>query len=122
MRSGAPVLVVDDDPLIRTSISEILDLEGYPVATAANGLEALEAVEQNRPSLVLLDMRMPVMDGWAFAGALAERGIRLPILVMTAAQSAESWAREVRADGYLSKPFELVDLLDAVERYRNGTG
>ena len=118
MRGGAPVLVVDDDPLIRTSISEILDLEGYPVATAANGAEALTAVEQSRPSLVLLDMRMPVMDGWGFAGALDERGIQLPILVMTAAQSAETWAREVKADGYLAKPFELVDLLDAVERHR----
>ena len=117
-RSGAPVLVVDDDPLIRTSISEILDLEGYPVATAANGAEALESVERNRPSLVLLDMRMPVLDGWGFAGALDERGIELPILVMTAAQSAETWAREVGADGYLAKPFELVDLLDAVERHR----
>ncbi len=121
MRGGAPVLVVDDDPLIRTSISEILDLEGYPVATAANGAEALEVVEQARPSLVLLDMRMPIMDGWGFAGALNERGIRLPILVMTAAQSAETWAREVHADGYLAKPFELVDLLDAVERHRATT-
>ena len=103
MRGGAPVLVVDDDPLIRTSISEILDLEGYPVATAANGAEALESVEQSMPSLVLLDMRMPVMDGWGFAGALGERGIHLPILVMTAAQSAETWARE-EARGYLAKP------------------
>ena len=118
MRPGAPVLVVDDDPLIRTSISEILDLEGYPVATAANGAEALESVERSRPSLVLLDMRMPVMDGWGFAGALGERGIQLPILVMTAAQSAETWAHEVGADGFLAKPFELVDLLDAVERHR----
>ena len=117
-RTGAPVLVVDDDPLIRTSISEILDLEGYPVATAANGAEALESVEKSRPSLVLLDMRMPIMDGWGFAGALGERGIHLPILVMTAAQSAETWAQEVGADGYLAKPFELVDLLDAVERHR----
>ena len=121
VRGGPPVLVVDDDPLIRSSVSDILDLEGYPVTTASNGEEALEQVERARPSLVLLDMRMPIMDGWGFAGALDQRGIDVPILVMTAAQSAETWAREVGAEGYLAKPFELLDLLDAVERYRQGS-
>ena len=118
MRAGAPVLVVDDDDLIRESISDILDLEGYPVETAANGAEALAAVERSRPSLVLLDMRMPIMDGWGFAGALGQRGIDLPIIVITAAQSAETWATEVGDQAFLSKPFELDDLLDAVERHR----
>lgn len=121
MREGAAVLVVDDDPLIRSSISDILDLEGYPVATAANGAEALEEVERNVPSLVLLDMRMPVMDGWGFAGAVHARGIDVPIVVITAAQSAEAWAGEVGARGFLAKPFELDDLLDAVERYRQAS-
>ena len=118
MPAGAPVLVVDDDPMIRASITDILEFEGYPVATASNGVEALQSVQDARPSLVLLDMRMPVMDGWGFAGALEARHIDVPIVVMTAAQSAETWAREVKAEGYIAKPFELDDLLEAVERHR----
>ncbi|MFN2484068.1 MAG: response regulator [Candidatus Limnocylindria bacterium] len=118
MHGGAPVLVVDDDPMIRSSISDILHLQGYPVATASNGAEALALVEQSIPSLVLLDMRMPVLDGWGFAGALSQRRIEVPIVVVTAAQDAEDWAREVAAEGFLAKPFELTDLLEVVERHR----
>jgi CheY-like chemotaxis protein len=110
------ILVVDDDPSIRTTVSEILAMEGYPVETAADGAEALQAVERVQPALVLLDMRMPVMDGWGFARALRDRGLHLPILVMTAAQNARRWAEEIGADGYLAKPFDLLDLLNAVEQ------
>lgn len=118
--SNKPILVVDDDPSIRTTVYEILDLEGYAVETAANGAEALQALERVQPSLVLLDMRMPVLDGWGFAQALQDRGIHLPILVMTAAQNARNWAAEIGADGYVAKPFELLDLLAAVERLQDG--
>jgi DNA-binding response OmpR family regulator len=118
VNTQAPILVVDDDPGIRQTVREILDLEGYPVETAADGAEALRAVEQRQPSLVLLDMRMPQLDGWAFARAVRERGLALPILVMTAAENARRWAEEIGADGYLAKPFELDELLLAVERVR----
>ncbi len=111
-----PVLVVDDDPAILATVSEILDFEGYPVETASNGKEALKSLERRRPSLVLLDMRMPVLDGWGFARALRERGITLPVIVMTAAQDARRWADEIGAAGHVSKPFELPELLAAVER------
>jgi two-component system chemotaxis response regulator CheY len=113
-----PILVVDDDASIRQTVREILDFEGYAVETAADGLEALQAVERGEPSLVLLDMRMPELDGWGFARAIRERGIQLPILVMTAAENARSWADEIGADGYVAKPFELDELLAAVERVR----
>lgn len=116
--ANGPILVVDDDPAILETVSEILDLEGYRVETAANGQEALAALERFRPSLVLLDMRMPVLDGWGFARRLRERGISLPILVMTAAQNARRWAEEIGAQDYVSKPFELTELLAAVERVR----
>lgn len=122
--SESPILVVDDDQAILSTVAEILHLEGYPVATAGNGMEALAAVERERPSLVLLDMRMPVLDGWGFARQLRARGVDLPILVMTAAQDAGSWAEEIGAEGYLAKPFDLLDLLDEVARLRaqrNGT-
>jgi two-component system, chemotaxis family, chemotaxis protein CheY len=113
-----PILVVDDDDSIRETVAEILEVEGYPVTSAANGEEALEMVARNQPALVLLDMRMPVLDGWGFARELRERGIKLPILVMTAAQNARTWAEEIGADGFVAKPFDLDDLLRKVARLR----
>jgi CheY-like chemotaxis protein len=66
---------------------------------------------------------MPVLNGWDFARILKEQGINLPILVMTAAQDAQRWAREIGAEGYVAKPFDLADLLLAIEGQKriNGT-
>ena len=114
---GCSVLVVDDDPIILDTVAEVLDFEGYSVCTAQNGAEALEVIKDRVPNVVLLDMRMPIMDGWGFAAQVKERGIKVPILVMTAAQDARAWAREIAADGFVSKPFELDELLSAVERF-----
>ncbi len=116
--SDAPILVVDDDPTILATVCEALDFEGFPVVTATNGAEALEVVDRNRPSLVLLDMRMPVLDGWGFMRAVRERGLNLTVVVMTAAADARRWAREIDAQGVLAKPFELDELLGAVVRLR----
>lgn len=112
--TNGAILVVDDDEAILDVVSDVLRLEGYPVETAIDGEAALEAVERSRPLLVLLDMRMPRLDGWGFARALRERGIRLPILVMTAARDAAGWADEIGAEGYLAKPFDLAQLVEAV--------
>lgn len=116
------VLVVDDDTSILDTVSSILSGEGYDVVSAATGQEALAAVAHKQPLLILLDMRMPVMDGWAVARALRERGINVPIVVMTAAESAKRWADEVGAEGYLAKPFGLDELLATVERFRKPGG
>ena len=118
--STCSVLVVDDDPTILATVADALDLEGYPVLTAANGQEALDALDRaeraSRPRLVLLDMRMPVLDGWGFVRALRERRLNLAVVVMTAASDARRWAREIEAQAVLPKPFELDDLLDAVKQ------
>ena len=114
-----PILVVDDDPTILATVSEALDIEGFSVVTATNGAEALEALEQeNSPPVVLLDMRMPVLDGWGFMRAIRERGLTITVVVMTAAADARRWAREIGASAVLAKPFELDDLVNAVQRYR----
>jgi CheY-like chemotaxis protein len=110
-----PILVVDDDPTILAAVSEALDLEGFPVVTATNGAEALDEVDRHRPSLVLLDMRMPVLDGWGFMRAIREQRINLTVVVMTAAADASRWGREIGAQAILPKPFELDDLIRAVE-------
>ena len=117
MRESAPVLVVDDDAAIRSAVRDVLESEGIAVETASNGADALEKVSRQRPRLVLLDMRMPVLDGWGFASALRESGLALPVVVMTAAADASRWADEIGAIGVVAKPFGVAELVNAVRRY-----
>jgi two-component system chemotaxis response regulator CheY len=113
-----PILVVDDDEIILSTLALFLADEGYAVVTAGNGQEALERAARQHLQLILLDMKMPVMDGWAFAAAYRERpGPHAPIIVMTAARDARGRAAEIAADGCLAKPFDLDHLLDLVRRY-----
>jgi CheY-like chemotaxis protein len=112
------VLVVDDEADIRATVSAMLETEGYHVEEAANGADALQAVEMRRPDLILLDMRMPVLDGWGFAAELRRRGHRTPIVVMTAARDAARWAADIAATAFVAKPFGFDDLITALERAR----
>jgi two-component system, chemotaxis family, chemotaxis protein CheY len=111
------ILIVDDDPSIRQVVQEILDLEGYQTAVAEDGAQALSVLMTYPARLILLDMRMPVMDGWTFVRRLRDQGNTTPIVVMTAASDASSWAAEVEAAGVLPKPFELDEILTTVERH-----
>lgn len=98
------VLVIDDDPDIGSAVSDALGMDGYRVDVAAHGAAGLELLSGD-PTLILLDMRMPVMDGWTFAREARRRGSEIPIVVMTAAQDAATWAGEIEASAYLAKPF-----------------
>jgi DNA-binding response OmpR family regulator len=98
-------------------VADTLDLEGYAVETARNGAEALAAAARERPALVLLDMKMPVLDGWGFVREAGARGLQLPVVVMTAAQDARRRATEIGAVDCLAKPFELDELLATVGRH-----
>jgi len=113
------ILVVDDEPDIRATVSAMLEIEGYAVAEAANGADALHAIAQRPPDLILLDMRMPVLDGWAFASELRRRGHETPIVVMTAARDAARWATEIAAAAFLSKPFGYDDLIHTVQQVQS---
>ena len=115
------VLVADDEPAIVEMIRDILEDYGFHVVTAANGSEALRLVEEAEPEVVLLDMNMPVLDGEGFIAAVRERGLRIPIVVMTAGSSAKRWAAQLGADAYLSKPFELANLVDVTNRFATTT-
>src|SRR3954468_19892351 len=111
----ASVLVVDDDDNIREFVSLALLGEGHDVQTANNGAVALERVQMISPDVILLDMRMPVMDGWQFATAYRQLpGPHANVVVMTAARDATRSAAEIDADAHLAKPFELDQLLDLV--------
>jgi CheY-like chemotaxis protein len=112
------VLVVEDDLDLATLLEMILTDAGYRVRTAGDGAQALERVAEAMPALILLDMRMPVMNGWEFARAFAERhGRAAPIVVVTAAENARLRAEEIGATGWLEKPFDLDAVLDAVARH-----
>jgi len=113
-----PILVIDDDAEILAMLRDFLEGEGITVRTAGNGAEALEIIDDVSPALILLDMRMPVLDGWGFAERLRERRLSYPIVVMTAEQSARSWAEEIGATGYIAKPFDVNELLQLIERHR----
>jgi len=116
--AARPILVVDDDPEILAMLRDFLESEGLSIRTASNGAEALEALDDVAPALILLDMRMPVLDGWAFAERFHERALTYPIIVMTAAESARRWAEEIGATGYIAKPFDVNELLEIIERHR----
>lgn len=118
MGSENEVLVVEDDTDMREVIETTLAECGFDVRTARDGREAVEKVAEHRPAVVLLDMLMPVMDGWRCAKELRARyGESLPIIVMTAAEHAGQRALDIGANGALTKPFLLEDLLSLVERY-----
>lgn len=116
-RALGPILVVDDDPGLREIIREALEDEGLVVEAACDGMQALELAARHRPTLVVLDWGLPVLDGGAVAARLREvHGDGLRILVVTADGRAAEKARRVRAVGYLDKPFNINRLVSTVWR------
>jgi len=116
------ILVVDDDPAIRDVVVDILALSHYAVRTASNGAEALAAIRQRQPAAILLDLMMPVMNGWEFLRRCRgeEPCAPVPVVIMSAARDAGSVADELGAQAFLPKPFELDDILSVVERLAGG--
>jgi len=117
----APVLVVEDWPQMRQIMAFALQDAGLPVESAVDGYDAVERARTRRPSLVVLDLGLPGMDGFQVADILREAyGNELPILVVTGDRLASERARQVGAYNYLKKPFDLEDLVarvhDGLER------
>jgi CheY-like chemotaxis protein len=112
------VLLIEDDDDLREVESGVLERAGFRVVTAREGREALDVVEREMPKLIFLDMRMPGMDGWAFAREFrARHGRQAQIVVITAAANAEKRAEEIAADGALGKPFEARDFIKAARSH-----
>ncbi len=111
------ILVIDDDPDLLELIALLLSDCGYEVMTAGDGRAALDVVARAHPDLILLDMKMPVMNGWQFAAAYKEAcDGEAPIVVLTASDDVRLRAREVGAQGWLGKPFRPEELLAVVAR------
>jgi DNA-binding response OmpR family regulator len=116
------ILVVEDDPGIRQGIADFLGFEGYAVDVAVNGEEALSYLRERRPSLLVLDLVMPVMNGPQLLERLRSERIAegVPVAIMTAAMPGASSLPA--ADAYLSKPFDLEELLQVVGRHAGPPG
>ena len=114
------ILIVEDEAPIRAVLTEILEDEGYRVASAGNGMEALTYLRQHtHPGLILLDLGMPVMTGWEFRaeqqGDPALAGI--PVIILSATVGLDQKAALLNADGWLDKPVDMDTLLSTVMRH-----
>ena len=116
--SRARVLLVDDDPEILEATGQVLREWGYTVDEAADGPTALSLARKSRPDLVLVDLMMPVMDGWTLIRRMREEKVAtdVPLVVFSADRDARDRARDLDAAAALRKPFELEELQDVVER------
>ncbi|MEP7004224.1 MAG: response regulator [Chloroflexota bacterium] len=109
------VLVVDDHEAIRDTLQVALDDEGFTVECAANGREALDIMARWKPHVILLDLMMPVMDGWAFCEEQRRTGDTTPVVLLSAAGGLEMHARELRVAAFIAKPFDLDRVVSTIE-------
>jgi CheY-like chemotaxis protein len=116
------ILVVEDDPAIRGLVTDLLRDDGYDVIEATNGIEALESVARRCPDLIVLDLMMPMMNGWQFVEECHRQSVcdQVPIVVTSASHDLPRTAERLRSLGVktsLAKPFDVDALLALVERY-----
>ncbi|HKG02157.1 MAG TPA: response regulator transcription factor [Conexibacter sp.] len=121
---AARVLVVDDEPNIVDVISMALRYEGFEVASAGTGAEALSAVRDHRPHVMLLDVMLPDMEGFDVAKRLGAERARVPIIFLTARDATEDRIRglTVGGDDYVTKPFSLEELVARVRALLRRSG
>ena len=111
------VLVIDDDDAVCELLRETLSDEGYAVATVPHGAAALELVKHHGPAVILLDLRMPIMDGWSFAEQY--RRVAKPpasLILISAIKDIEESAKRIGASAYIRKPFELDEVIAQIQR------
>lgn len=110
------VLVVDDHEDIRNTLTVALDDEGYEVRAAANGQEALNVLDEWTPCVILLDLMMPVMDGWAFREEQLRRknGDAAPVVILSAAGELDKHRATLSAAAVISKPFDIDRVVETV--------
>ena len=117
MADSPKVLIADDEPALRALLKTNLSLEGFETLTASNGEEALRVIRDESPDVVLLDVMMPVMDGWTVLEELSKDDHRhTKVILVTAKASSEAQLQgwELGCDEYLTKPFDLDDMIDRV--------
>ncbi|MDP9341887.1 MAG: response regulator [Actinomycetota bacterium] len=115
-RAKARVLIVDDDPDILFFLRVDLEAEGFDVSLASDGETALRRIEEEHPDLVLLDVMMPVLDGWATLEGITAQPRRPRVVILSAKSSPQDKERAARlgADRYVTKPFAPRDVVEAI--------
>jgi len=121
-KSGAPlVMVVDDSLTVRKITSRMLAREGYEVATAKDGVDALQQLQDMKPDCILLDVEMPRMDGFEFARNVradeATKGIPIIMITSRTADKHRNHALEIGVNEYMGKPYQEDQLLALIKRY-----
>jgi CheY-like chemotaxis protein len=117
------ILVVEDNEVTREGLVAVLQREGFAVAPVANAQEALDYLrDRPAPDLIVLDMLMPVLDGWGFLKALGQLSPRpaVPILVLTSTILTREWADDHGCAGFVRKPIATEELLAEVRRCLEG--
>jgi DNA-binding response OmpR family regulator len=119
MRLGASILVIDDEPVLRNNVKQILEEAGYKVLTAGDGMEALDVLQAQPVDLILADVAMPRMNGYELYERVRKNPhwVKLPFIFLTARtmDSDIRYGKQLGVDDYLVKPFQLEDLLAAVQ-------
>jgi pilus assembly protein CpaE len=117
------ILVVEDDPTLRSIVAQVLREEGYGVETAADGAEALAKVRNSPPDAVVCDFVLPGLDGGGFVEACRSDpvGQTVPIVIVSSVDAAATAARRLPVQGYLAKPFELEHLVATVNELSGAT-
>ncbi|WP_338471060.1 response regulator [Niallia sp. XMNu-256] len=116
---GKKILIVDDQYGIRILLNEVLQKEGYDTYQAANGLQALEIVQENVPDLILLDMKIPGMDGIEILKRVKAIHPDMKVIIMTAYGELDmiQEAMDLGAMTHFAKPFDIVEIREAVKKY-----
>ena len=115
------VLVVEDESYLCELLSDVIESEGHTARKASNGLEALERMKERKPQLVLLDLMMPIMDGWEFMEALRAnpQWDGVPIVIITAIYDVKRTQEETGARAVITKPFDIDQITEIVRLYAN---
>ena len=117
-RTGRRVLIVDDEEGFRDGVADLLGMEGYEVSVARDAVEAVRVLPEFRPEVILLDLRMPHLDGEGFLRSMGglPASKRVPVVLISAKEDLQQIALRTGAAGYLSKPFEAPQLLSLLEK------
>ena len=117
LRTQRRVMIVDDEEGFREGVADLLGMEGYQVSVARDAIEAIRLMPQFKPEVILLDLRMPLLDGEGFMRGMngLPASARVPVILISAKEDLASIASRTGAAGHLSKPFETPQLLSMLD-------